>query len=280
MEEKTKEVELRFEDFWDTFKRCWIVMLATLVVVSIGLYIFLSATHTDRYEAEVTIYILRNPDQESSGSSSAGSSMVQNISIANALIDDCKVLMVSRDQVLNPVLAETPSLVGTTWEDLKKMIKIENDGENRIITLSVTTGDSQMSAELANKVASHACEYFNEQYKQPIASVVDSAEVPDTICNPVSKITVLLVAIAAALIVYLINFVIYLMDDKINSAEDVEKYLGMSMLGMIPNRNDAVRRKSKYGYYYYRSSAYGSYGAENTSGKTGTSQGTRPTGKH
>ena len=70
MEEKTKEVELRFEDFWDTFKRCWIVMLAALVVVSIGLYIFLSATHTDRYEAEVTIYILRNPDQESSGSSS------------------------------------------------------------------------------------------------------------------------------------------------------------------------------------------------------------------
>jgi hypothetical protein len=40
------------------------------------------------------------------------------------------------------------------------------------------------------------------------------------------------------------------MDDKINSAEDVERYLGMSTLGMIPNRQDSVRRKAKYGYYY------------------------------
>ena len=59
------------------------------------------------------------------------------------------------------------------------------------------------------------------------------------------------------------------MNDKINSAEDVEKYLGMSMLGMIPNRNDSVRRKSKYGYYYYRSSSY--YGS--------SEQGNRPAEK-
>ncbi|MBQ8432933.1 MAG: hypothetical protein IJX28_08635 [Clostridia bacterium] len=266
MEEQTKEIEFRFEDFWDTFKRCWIVMLVALIVVAVGLYILLSAIHTDRYEAKVTIYILRNFEQGEGGDNY---SMVQSISIANALIDDCKVLMVSRDQVLNPVLAETPSLVGTDWEDLKDMIKIENNGENRIITLSVTTGDSEMSAELANKVATHACEYFNEKYQQPIASVVDFAEVPQEICNPVSKMLVLLVAMGVAILIYLIHFVVYLMDDKINSAEDVEKYLGMSMLGMIPNRNDSVRRKSKYGYYYYRSSSY--YGS--------SEQGNRPAEK-
>ncbi len=248
MEEKTREVELHFSDFVDTLKRCWIVLLATVVVVFFGLYIILSALHVDKYEAQVTIYILRNPNESDPNSSS--SSMVQNISVANALIDDCKRLMLSRDNVLNPVLRETPALSDTTWKDLEKMIDIENTGEDRLITLSVKTSDAEMSAELADKVARHACEYFNETYKQEIASVVDYAEVPDEICNPVSKILVALIAVFVAFIVYVIFFIRAMMDDKINSAEDVERYLNLSMLGMIPNRQDSVRRKAKYGYYY------------------------------
>lgn len=250
MEEKTKEAELHFSDFWDTLKRCWIVLLATVLVVFFGLYIILSALHVDKYEAEVTIYILRNPNDTDPNGSSSNNNLVQSISIANALIDDCKSLMVSRDHVLNPVLKETPSLTDTTWKDLKKMIEIENSGEDRILTLSVETTDPEMSAELADKVAKHACAYFNEEYQQEISRVVDSAEVPDEICNPVSKVLVGLIALAVAFIVYIIYFVRYLMDDKINSAEDVERYLGMSTLGMIPNRQDSVRRKTKYGYYY------------------------------
>ena len=249
MEEKTKEAELHFSDFWDTLKRCWIVLLATVLVVFFGLYIILSALHVDKYEAEVTIYILRNSNETENGSFS-NTVTATDISIANALIDDCKLLMISRDNVLNPVLKETPSLTDTTWKDLEKMISIENSGEDRVLTLSVKTTDPEMSAELANKVATHACAYFNDKYQQPISSVVDTAEVPDEICNPVSKVLVGLIALAIAFIVYIIYFVRYLMDDKINSAEDVERYLGMSTLGMIPNRQDSVRRKTKYGYYY------------------------------
>ena len=248
MEEKTREVELHFSDFWSVFKRCWVVVLATMIVVFIGLYVVLSALHVDKYEAQATIYILRN-SSDSENPNGSNTSLVQDISIANALIDDCKILMVSRDHVLNPVLKDTPALSDTTWKDLKKMIKIENSGEDRVLTLSVTTTNAEMSAELANKVATYACEYFNEKYQQPISSVVDFAEVPDTICNPVSLLLVLLASMGAALVVYVIYFIRSQMDDKINSAEDVEKYLGLSTLGMIPNRQDSNRRRSRYGYY-------------------------------
>ena len=247
MEETSRERELRLSDFVEIFKRCWIVLLITMVVVFVGLYAFLSAIHVDKYEAEVTIYILRNSNSENQGNSTP--SLVSDISAANALIDDCKLLMVSRDHVLNPVLRETPTLTDTTWKDLKKMIRIENSGEDRVLTLSVKTTDAEMSAELANKVAAHACEYFNMEYNQDISRVVDFAEAPSEICNPVSKLLVALLAFVAGIIVYIFYFLRSLMDDKINSAEDVEKYLGMSMLGMIPNRQDASRRRSKYGYY-------------------------------
>lgn len=244
--EETKEVELRLQDFWDTLKRCWIVMLAAFVVVAAGLYVVLSATHEDQYTASVSIYILRNDSGEDGKNTTVGAN---DISIANALIKDCKVLMVSRDNVLKPVLNEMPGSSASNWKELENMITITGQSDNRILELSVTHGDSETSAMLADKVATHACEYFNEVYGQPIASIVDHAEIPTTASNPVSTLKVLLVAFAAAVVVYALYFIVYMLDDKINTAEDVEKYLGVSMLGMIPNRYDSSRRRSKYGYY-------------------------------
>ena len=248
MEENTREVEIRLGDVGQVLKRCWIVILATVIVVFCGLYALLNALHVDEYEANVTIYILRNSNENEEESPSK-TVTTSDISIANALIDDCKILMLSRDHVLTPVLEETPSLSDTTWKDLKKMITIENSGEDRVLTLSVRAATPALSADLANKVANHACDYFNEKYQQPISSVVDYAEVPTGICNPVSILLVALVSFAAACIVFAIYFVCFLMDDKVNSGEDVEKYLELSVLGVIPNRQDSARHKSKYGYY-------------------------------
>lgn len=250
--EETKEVELRLQDFWDIFKRCWIVMLAAFIVVGAALYIFLTATHEDAYTASVSIYILRND----SGEDGKTNTVVYNdVSLATQLIKDCKVLMVSRENVLKPVLNEMPTLVNTNWKDLEQMITISGQSDNRILTLSVTSTDRETSAELADKVAEHASEYVNVIYKQPIATIVDHAEVPTEPSNPVSKLKVMLVAFAAAVVVYALYFVVFMLDDKINTAEDVEKYLGVSMLGMIPNRYDSARRRSKYGYGYYASSS-------------------------
>jgi hypothetical protein len=76
-----------------------------------------------------------------------------------------------------------------------------------------------------------------------------------------------LIALVAAIAVYGVFFVLYLLDDKISTAEDVEKYLGVNMLGQIPNREEAQRRKKKgYGDYY----DYG-YGNAYATGKSNTS---------
>lgn len=43
-----------------------------------------------------------------------------------------------------------------------------------------------------------------------------------------------------------------MLDDKIKSEEDVEKYLVLSVLGEIPNCNSTKNKNGKYkGYYSY-----------------------------
>ncbi len=254
MEENNGTSEVRLSDFWNTFKRCWWVLLATLVGVFCILYLVSSITHEDQYSAKTSIYILRDSGNNSGSSNNFSSA---DITIANYILKDCEVLFRSRDHVLRPVI-ETQNLSGVLdTKQLDKMISITHEENTRVLYLTVTTKNAQRSVDLANAVAQKACEYYNGYYNTSLCNINDVASLEDakTPSNPISKMKLLLISVAAMIVVYLVYFLLYILDDKINTAEDVEKYLGVNMLGVIPNREDSRRRKTKGGYYssYYAS---------------------------
>ena len=49
--------------------------------------------------------------------------------------------------------------------------------------------------------------------------------------------------------------ILYLLDDTITDDEEIQKYLGLSILGDIPNSDSQA--KKKYGYRKYYSRYYG-----------------------
>ena len=79
---------------------------------------------------------------------------------------------------------------------------------------------------------------------------IGSTPLPEKPSNPISVLKILLGAFVAAVLVYGIYFIRFILDDKINAPEDVEKYVGLNVLGAIPNKNQLNRRHEKYGYYY------------------------------
>jgi capsular polysaccharide biosynthesis protein len=251
MEEQNKETEIRLQDLWTILKRCWWLVLIAMVIVTVVVYIGLTATHDDEYTATISIYVLSNTSSPESDESTPGAGVdYDDIRLASYLINDCYVLLKSYDNVLAPVMV-SQNLEGLiSIEQLEKMIKIENKDDTRVLYLSVTSSSAQRSADIANAIGEQACDYFNTLYKQDILNVVDHAEPETKPSNPVSKLMVVLIGLVAGVLVYGAYFLSFILDDKINTADDVEKYLGLSMLGVIPNRQDASRRKSKYGYYY------------------------------
>ena len=139
---------------------------------------------------------------------------------------------------------------------------------DRTLLLTVTSIDENKSADIANTMATQVCHYLNEEvYGERMFQVIDTAKVPTQESNSISMLKVGLVALVCAVLVYAIFFVKFLLDDKINTGEDVERYLGVSVLGIIPNKYDVRRRKSKNGYYY--SGTYGAQYGSTSSGKSG-----------
>jgi hypothetical protein len=87
--------------------------------------------------------------------------------------------------------------------------------------------------------------------------------------NTTSLTTYALVGIVAAVLVYGIFFLMFMLDDSVWTDEEIEKYLGVSILGDIPDANST--RKKGYGYGKYgKYGAYGRYGAYGAYGNNPT----------
>lgn len=229
-------MEIRLGDLWAVFKHCWWIMALVAVVVAGGLYIFLNSTHEDEYTATATTYIM-NKDEDKTSTST--------VSISNALVKDF-VAIADFESVLESVIYEQGASM--TPAQFRKMIKVSSQDGSRLVEVSVTAKDPQRAYDLSNSLARQMCEKMNQDMLQgqTYASVPQESILPKKPSNPVSLLKILLVALVCAVVVYGIYLVMFLLDDKINTPEDIERYLDLSLLGQIPNKQDAGSRKHKY----------------------------------
>ena len=263
MEKDNREnnvIEINLSDFWKVLKRSFWLLLAVLVLVSGMAYFYMDYTHVDQYKSTATLYVLRTDGRTQLS--------YQDAAFASAIIDDCEKLILSEDNVIIPAIRK---LAGNEYSDaqlkerintiLQKVSVKTASSDSHIIYITVTSGTAEGAAKVANAMALSASEYLNNLLGQNVVNITDAAKAPKGISNSVSWMRAGILGVAAAAFVYIIWLITFLFDDRIDSEEKVEKRLGLTVLGSIPYRGKANRRrKGRYGSYegYY---GYGS-GAE------------------
>ena len=274
MEGKKREIELNIKDLFAVFLRCWWVMLLVGAIVGAGLYLALYLTHTDEYTATASVYVMREALPGTilylscldSYRISKDTELIKwGADFANIKADVLK--LPTTRKVLGLVLKDIKDedeISESDYTKLQKMLTTKSEEDEHLVYISVTENNPETAMMLADLVAEHTCEvinnflFSNEQY----VKMLDYAIEPQKPSNPISKLMILLVAVGSMLIVYLVSFVIFLADDKINDPDDVQNYLHVSTLGQIPNRRETGKRRKKYGEYYY------AYQADGTKKKT------------
>ena len=245
--EENKQLDLTFSDLLGIFKRCWILMAAVALVVTILTYVIMVNTHQDEYTSTVGMWAYRTGSDDDTGNVQEN---YYGTIMSTQNIDEYMEIAQSRI-VLERVIADQNLTI--TPKKLAKMLDASQKGNANTSTLfylSVTAASPESARRLGEAWSRVACEYINEDLvKKDVVLVFDPAPLPDQPSNPISLLKILLIAFACAVIVYGVYFVRFLMDDKVNNAEDVEKYLDLHVLGAIPDKNQLSRRRSKGAYY-------------------------------
>jgi capsular polysaccharide biosynthesis protein len=133
-----------------------------------------------------------------------------------------------------------------TPEELIAKISVDTSGDStRVLTITVTDEDPYTARDIADTVREMAAEQIKNVMNIEAVNVVDKANVPDQPYSPSVKKNGVLGGLLGILISAAIIVLMHLMNDTIKTAEDVEKYLGMSTLGTIPLTKGTADSKPK-----------------------------------
>lgn len=158
------------------------------------------------------------------------------------LTKDYAELIQSRT-VLEGVIAQLN--LDMTYKEMLNKVSVETSSDSRIVSISVTDEDPYTASEIANAVRDMAAEHIQSVMDIEAVNVVDTANIPNEKASPslakngvIGGLLGVIIAMAAVIIIYLTN-------DTIKVEEDVERYLGLSVLGSIPFSEKESRSKKK-----------------------------------
>ena len=205
-------------------KLVWLILAFVIGGVIAG-----SITHfliTPKYTATAKMYMI---------SASSGSVLdLSDFNIGTSLSQDYTELIKIRP-VFNEVIDNLN--LDMEYEDLLKKVDISVVGDSRLLAVSVEDNDPKLAQSMVNELVDTAVTYIPKvmnasENAQP--TIAEYAVVPDEPSLPNLAKNIILGAVVAMLLVAVIFVVRMLMDDSLNTAEDVEKEFGIMPFTVIP----------------------------------------------
>lgn len=225
MEQQNKTTDIDLMGLAVYFKkRLWIIALV-LVIFTFGGYVNSAFLTTPMYTASTQMYVLNRTYDDRVVSA--------DFQISNYVLNDYKGLIVGRN-VTKEVIKKL-DLQGFSPASLASRISVSALENTRILQISVTDSNPQRAAQIANAVQAEAAIQIKEIMEVDAVKLVYEAEIPGAPSSPNVTGDTLQAAIIGLVAVLAVLSVIYFLDDTIRTEEDVEKWLGLSVIGVIPS---------------------------------------------
>lgn len=232
-----KELELNLIDlFFHLKKQIWIIV-AVSIVFGIAGFCAGAFVIEPEYTASTRMYVLNRTN--------ASAVVYADIQTSTYLSNDYKVL-ITGENVTDVVISRLGLDVSS--QKLASWISVTVPDSTRVLQISVTHTDPQMAADIANAVREAASSEITRIMAVDAVNLVYEAKVPEKPSSPGAMRYALIAAVLGFVAAVGILGILFVLDDTIRTEEDVERYLGISTLGVIPmsvELNAPVHRSSR-----------------------------------
>lgn len=226
------EIDL-LELFFHYLNYWWIIGCGALIgaVIAGLLTVFMIKP---MYTSDAMLYVVNN--------SSGALASLADLQIGEKMSDDFGIVALSRP-VIDSAIKEVKEVSGKefTREDIRKIISVKS--ENRVVTITGTSDDPVDVYSIINAITEATADQIEKVMKYDRPGAIEEAEVTVKSVSPsMSKNLMIGFMIGLGIIVGILT-VIFLLDDKIKTKDDVEKYLEVPVLTMIPFVDKSERKK-------------------------------------
>ena len=199
----------------------------------------------EQFQSTTRVYVLNR-----SASTTTSDPTYQDLQVGTQLTKDYSVMTTSR-HVLEKVIEDLH--LPYDYDKLKSKVSVSTMSDTRIVQITVTDEDPAAAQRIANKVREEASQHIKQVMAIDAINVVDVANLPTKKSAPSNSKNAVIGALIGGILVAGFVTVRYLLDDTVKTGDDVEQYLNMSCLALIPldaavSKGDAEaekRRKKK-----------------------------------
>ena len=217
-------------------KKCWLILLSAVFCGALALLVTITMINP-QYQSNAMLYILSKTTTVTS---------LADLQLGSELTADFEVIAKSKP-VLDSAIEKlkTESDKKFTRDDLNQMLSVSNKSDTRILVISATSTDPTDASLVANAVAEATAEQMAYIMKSDEPTTVEKAEVESTPVSPSLKKNLLMGILAGMVLACGILVVGYLMNDTINTEDDIKRYLDAPTLIIIPAEKDLAKKEKR-----------------------------------
>lgn len=231
MHDDEMEIDLR-EIFYALKKRIFMILAVGLLCGCLSC-VYTKFFMTPVYTSTSSMLVLTKETTLSS---------LADLQMGSQLTKDYTVLTTSRE-VLQKVIENQE--LNISYKALKSCITLDNPTDTRILNVSVAYPDAEKAKAIVDELANVASSYIGDKMEVIPPKIIEDGEIPTVQTSPSMSKNTMLGLLAGLILSAGIVVVITIMNDSIKTEDDIEKYLGISTLAVVPDRKDYIGKKKK-----------------------------------
>jgi capsular polysaccharide biosynthesis protein len=165
-----------------------------------------------------------------------------DLNIGTSLTADYEELMYSYP-VLDQIIEKLN--LDMDYTELAKLIDISNPSNTRVLQITATTTDAELSRNIANAMVSVAIDYLPRTMGTEEPNIAQEARIAQQKSGPSYLKYTIMGFLLGALLCCAYIICRHLLDDTVRTAEDMEKYFGIVPLTVIPDIESLEQNKSR-----------------------------------
>ena len=233
MEYRNREDEIDLKElFFALKKKAWMIIVAGLLTgcIAAGWSKFLM---TPMYSSTSSVLVLSKETTLTS---------LADLQLGSQLANDYKVLINSRP-VLEDVIENLELSMG--YKELKAAITVENPTDTRILNLTVSNPDPILACEIVDELAKVSSAFIGDKMEVTPPKVIETGEVALYPNSPNIKKNALMGVLAGVVVSAGIIIVLNMINDTVQTEEDIARYLNLSTFAVVPDKAQEKRIQPK-----------------------------------
>jgi len=226
MGEEYQEIDL-LELIGIVLRKWWLILIFVIIAGGISYYFTINYI-TPTYEAKATLFIGKEADL-------LGEFSLTDLNLDNKLVVDYRELLKTR-LVTEAVIQELGLNVSTTR--LVDNLSVMTVSDSRFIHIAFIDTNPEIAASITNKLSEVLVDTVVDVIGIQNVQIVDAAIVPIKPIGPNLRMNVAIAIVLGGMLALFVIFILHLVDNTIKKEEQLEKKLGLPVLGVIPKHKE------------------------------------------